>query len=85
MRVQIVLLLFSEFKQFNQLEFPLESSENHRFSDECKGEQKLICMYLIVEAKFGHDPWIHVLFLIPQSMSYLILCLNHMFKVFQML
>ena len=56
MRVQIVLLLFSEFKQFNQLEFPLESSENHRFSDECKGEQKLICMYLIVEAKFGHDP-----------------------------
>ena len=79
MRVQIVLLLFSEFKQFNQLEFPLKSW------NECKGEQKLICMYLIVEAKFGHDPWIHVLFLIPQSMSYLILCLNHMFKVFQML
>ena len=38
-RLQISLLILSEFEQINKLLFPLKSSENHSFSDDLKGNR----------------------------------------------
>ena len=55
-RLQICVLILSEFKRINLLLFPLKSSENLRF----QGEQKLInslkFIRLILETKFEDDP-----------------------------
>ena len=38
-RLQISFIILSVFKQINQLLFPLKSSDNHRFSDDLRGNR----------------------------------------------
>ena len=46
--VQILLLIRSEFKQFNQLLFPNKSSEKHRFSDDLRGYRSQLIRLILL-------------------------------------
>ena len=56
-RLQISLPTLSEFKQINQLTFPLKSSANRRYQGK----------YLILEAKLGNYPLSYSIILSNES------------------
>ena len=50
-------LIISKFKQINKILFPPKSSENHRFSDDFRGNKSYVIRFnsLLIRSKFRDD------------------------------